>query len=91
MGQFGLLANIQQLVAFKYITRRLAARYVLKKHSLYICQYTKLAHHILLHYMDFETIYRQNIYQYTQLGILKTNIPNWVLESDQYTQLGDRK
>ena len=36
MGQFGLLANIQQLVAFKYITRRLAARYVLKNHSLYI-------------------------------------------------------
>ena len=50
MGQFGLLANIQQLVAFKYITRRLAARYVLKNHSLYIGQYTQLAHHILLQY-----------------------------------------
>ena len=53
MGQFGLLANIQQLVAFKYITRRLAARCVLKNHSLYIG-----------HYLEKRVGYIEN--QYTQ-------------------------
>ena len=51
---FQIMANIKQLVAFKYMIRRLAAPFVLKNHSLYIG-----------HYLEKRVGYIEN--QYTQL------------------------